>query len=103
MCQRTPRFEYGRTDTQPKLLVVWRDVKRLGIVFSMVYTVISDDAAGLAIGPASEEARDVHEALTKTRQMYETGFVNISIKDEAGHKIDGDECSLGIRVGPFSN
>jgi hypothetical protein len=57
----------------------------------MVYTVISDDTAGLAIGPVSEEASDVHEALTKARQMYETGFVNVSIKDEAGHKIDGDE------------
>jgi hypothetical protein len=45
----------------------------------------------LAIGPLSEEARDVHEALTKARQMYETGFVDVSIKDEAGHKIDGDE------------
>ena len=33
----------------------------------------------------------MHEALNKARQMYETGFVNVSIKDEAGHKIDGDE------------
>jgi hypothetical protein len=39
----------------------------------------------------SESASDVHEALRKARQMYETGSVNVSIKDEAGHKIEGDE------------
>jgi hypothetical protein len=57
----------------------------------MAYTVTSDDTAGLAIGPVSETANDVHEALSKARQMYETGLVNVSIKDQAGHKIDGDE------------
>jgi hypothetical protein len=57
----------------------------------MAYTVTSDDTAGLAIGPVSETANDVHEALNKARQMYETGLVNVSIKDEAGHIIDGDE------------
>jgi hypothetical protein len=57
----------------------------------MAYTVTSDDTAGLAIGPVSETANDVHEALNKARQMYETGWVNVSIKDEAGHIIDGDE------------
>ena len=57
----------------------------------MAYTVTSDDTAGLALGPVSEEANDVHEALSKARQMYETGLVNVSIEDQAGHKIDGDE------------
>jgi hypothetical protein len=57
----------------------------------MVYTVTSDDTAGLAIGPVSETANDVHDALNKARRMYETGWVNVSIKDEAGHQIDGDE------------
>jgi hypothetical protein len=57
----------------------------------MPYTVTSDDTAGLAIGPMAETANDVHEALSKARQMYETGLVNVSIKDQAGHKIDGDE------------
>jgi hypothetical protein len=57
----------------------------------MSYTVTSDDTAGLAIGPVSEIANDVYEALSKARQMYETGLVNVSIKDEAGHEIDGDE------------
>jgi hypothetical protein len=52
---------------------------------------ITSETVGLAIGPLSETANDVHEALKKARQMYETGLVNISIKDEAGHKIDGDE------------
>jgi hypothetical protein len=56
----------------------------------MAYTVTSD-TVGLAIGPVSETANDVYEALSKARQMYETGLVNISIKDQAGHKIDGDE------------
>jgi hypothetical protein len=57
----------------------------------MPYTVTSDETVGLAIGPVSETANDVHEALNKARQAYETGLVNVSITDEAGHKIDGDE------------
>jgi hypothetical protein len=64
--------------------------KKIGAVCSMAYTV-SSDTLGLAIGPVSETANDMHEALNKARQMYETGLVNVSIKDEAGHKIDGDE------------
>jgi hypothetical protein len=56
----------------------------------MAYTVTSD-TVGLAIGPVSETTNDVHEALSKARQMYETGLVNVSIKDEGGHTIDGDE------------
>jgi len=56
----------------------------------MAYTVTSD-TLGLAIGPMSDTANDVHEALSKARQMYETGLVNVSIKDEGGHQIDGDE------------
>jgi hypothetical protein len=57
----------------------------------MAYTVTSDDTVGLAIGPVSETANDVDDALGKARQMYETGLVNVSIKDQAGHQIDGDE------------
>jgi hypothetical protein len=56
----------------------------------MAYTVTSD-TVGLAIGPVSETANDVDDALGKARQMYETGLVNVSIADQAGHKIDGDE------------
>ena len=56
----------------------------------MAYTVTSD-TVGLAIGPVSETTNDVHEALSKARQMYETGLVNVSIKDDGGHTIDGDE------------
>ena len=66
----------------------------------MAYTVTSD-TLGLAIGPVSETANDVNEALSKARQMYETGLVNVSIKDQAGHKIDGDEllaCITGKRT-----
>ena len=52
---------------------------------------MTSETVGLAIGLLSETANDVHEALRKARQMYETGVANVSIKDEAGHKIDGDE------------
>ena len=65
----------------------------------MPYTVTSD-TLGLAIGPLAEVANDVHEALNKARQMYEAGLVNVSIEDQAGHKIDGDEllaCIMGTK------
>jgi 2-methylisocitrate lyase-like PEP mutase family enzyme len=53
--------------------------------------IITSDAVGLAIGPMAETANDVQEALNKARQMCETGLANVSIEDEAGNKIDGDE------------
>ena len=53
--------------------------------------IITGDTLGLAIGPVSETANDVHEALDKARQMYETGLVNVSIGDEGGHKIGGED------------
>jgi hypothetical protein len=53
--------------------------------------IITSDTVGLAIGPMAETADDVHNALGKARQMYETGLANVSIADHAGHKIDGDE------------
>jgi len=56
----------------------------------MAYTVTSD-SVGLAIGQVSETANDVHEALCKARQMYEEGMANVTIADQAGHIIDGDE------------
>jgi hypothetical protein len=71
--------------------------KRLGVVFSMPYTVTSD-TVGLAIDPVSETANDVHEALSKACQMYKDGLANVSIADQAGHKTDGDElldCMVG--------
>jgi hypothetical protein len=63
----------------------------------VAYTV-TGDTVGLAIGLVSETANNVHEALTKARQMYEDGLANVSIADEAGHKIDGNElldCLMG--------
>jgi hypothetical protein len=63
----------------------------------MAYTVTSD-TVGLAIGPMMETANDVHEALSKARQMYDAGLANVSIADQAGHRIDGDdllECISG--------
>lgn len=56
----------------------------------MTYTITSD-TVGLAIGPVSETANSVHEALSKARQLCDTGLANVSITDQAGHKIDGDE------------
>jgi len=46
----------------------------------------------------SETADDV---LDKARQMYETGLVNVSIGDEGGHKIGGDDllaCMTGKKT-----
>ena len=66
----------------------------------MPYTVNSD-TLGLAIDVVVETANDVHEALSKARQMYETGLVNVSIEDQAGHKIDSDEllaCIMGQKT-----
>jgi hypothetical protein len=63
----------------------------------MAYTVTSD-TVGLAIGPMAETANDLHEALGKARQMYDAGLANVSIADQAGHKIDGDalfDCIAG--------
>ena len=63
--------------------------------------IITGDTLGLAIGPVSETANDVHEALDKARQMYETGLVNVSIGDEGGHKIGGDDllaCMTGKKT-----
>ena len=65
----------------------------------MLY-IVTSHSVGLAIGPISETATDVQEALIKARQMCETGFANVSIEDQAGHKIDGDElleCITGKR------
>ena len=56
----------------------------------MPYTVTSD-TLGLAIGPMAETTNEVHEGLSKARRMYETGLVNVSITDQAGHRIDGDD------------
>lgn len=56
----------------------------------MLY-IVTIDTVGLAIGSMSETANDVDEALNKARQMYEDGLACVSIKDDAGHQIDGDE------------
>ena len=53
--------------------------------------IVTADTVGLAIGPVSETANDVNEALNKARQMAEDGMANVSITNESGRKIDGDE------------
>jgi hypothetical protein len=63
--------------------------------------IIASDAVGLAIGPMAETTNDVQEALNRARQMCEAGLANVSIEDEAGHKIDGDEllaCITGKKM-----
>ena len=56
----------------------------------MLY-IVTIDTVGLAIGSMSETANDVDEALNKARQLFEDGLATVSIKDDAGHQIDGDE------------
>jgi hypothetical protein len=68
-------------------MVEWR---KRGTGKKVLYTVTCD-TVGLAIGPMSETANDVQDALSKACQMYEDGSANVSINDEAGHQIDGDE------------
>ena len=49
----------------------------------------------------AETTNDVQEALNRARQMCEAGLANVSIEDEAGHKIDGDEllaCITGKKM-----
>jgi len=65
----------------------------------VLYTVTCQ-TVGLAIGPLSETSSSVQDALSKACQMYEDGLANVSINDEAGHQIDGDElvaCITGRR------
>lgn len=62
----------------------------------MKYTITSD-TVGLAIGPMSETANDVQEALNK---HVKCGMMDLPIEDQVGHKIDGDElldCLTGKR------
>ena len=69
-------------------------------VKEVLYTVTSD-TIGLAIGPMSETTNDVDEALNKARQLFEDGLATVSIKDDAGHRIDGDEllaCITGKKI-----
>ncbi len=66
----------------------------------MAYT-ITGDTLGLAIGPVSDTANNVHEALRKAHLMYDDGLVDVSITDQAGHKIDGDDllaCIMGQKT-----
>ena len=53
--------------------------------------IITGETVGLALDTVSQSASDLDEALRKARQMYDTGLVNISVEDERGHKIEGDE------------
>jgi hypothetical protein len=72
--------------TWPSTMVEWRK-RGTG---KKVFYIVTSDTVGLAIGPMSETANDVQDALSKACQMYEDGLANVSINDETGHQIDGD-------------
>lgn len=62
--------------------------------------IITGETMALALGEVSQSATDVQDALRKARQMYDIGFVNVTIKNEGDHKIDGDEllaCIMGTK------
>ncbi len=63
--------------------------------------IVTSDTVGLAIGPVSETPNDVHDALSKARQMCEDGLANVSISDQAGRVIEGNDlldCITGKRT-----
>jgi hypothetical protein len=63
--------------------------KEIGVAFSMAYTVTSDIVGFARVPYRKQQATCTRRS--EARQMYETGLVNVSIKDQAGHEIDGDE------------
>jgi hypothetical protein len=48
-----------------------------------------------------KKVRNIHEALSEARYMFQRGMTNISIQDNAGHTIDGSDllaCVKGEKV-----
>jgi hypothetical protein len=52
--------------------------------------LISGTTKSAGLGAMSQQAPDVGEALRKARQLLQIGMINVSIQDELGHKIEGD-------------
>jgi hypothetical protein len=59
------------------------DVKR-----RRMYYFIKGSDSFATIG---KKVRHIHEALEQTRYMDQRGMTNISIQDDAGHTIDGND------------
>jgi hypothetical protein len=48
-----------------------------------------------------KKVRHIHEALSEARHMVQRGMTNVSIQDNAGHTIDGNDllaCVKGAKV-----
>jgi hypothetical protein len=48
-----------------------------------------------------KKVRHIHEALSEARYMLQRGMTNVSIQDNAGHTIDGNDllaCVKGEKV-----
>jgi hypothetical protein len=74
--------------------------EQIGVSF-MPYT-ITGDTVGLAIGPMSETANDVHDALNKARQMYEEGLPYMMRQDRQSIRFrlgDADVCFAPQNIG----
>jgi transcription antitermination factor NusA-like protein len=57
----------------------------------MPYTVTSD-TVGLAIGPVSETANDVHEALSKHIKCIKRGWSMFQLKPKRGGESTATSC-----------
>jgi hypothetical protein len=72
----------------------------------MLPTRLAQESTDRRFSPASKSATSPSAwpgKAAKARQMYEAGLANVSIKDEAGHQIDGDElldCIMGKKRSP---
>jgi hypothetical protein len=63
----------------------------------MYYFVIGKDS----IATVGKKVRHIHEALSEARYLVQRGMVNVSIQDDAGHTIDGNDllaCVTGEKV-----
>ncbi len=66
-------------------------------IATMAYTITSQAKNG-ALDARSAKAPTAYGALRKARQMHAAGLQNIAIKNDAGHRIDGDallDCITG--------
>ena len=53
--------------------------------------IISGTTKSTRVGTMSQKAPNVQEALRKARQLLQIGMINVSIRDAAGHKINGGD------------
>jgi hypothetical protein len=58
--------------------------------------IVSGTTKSAGLGAMSKPAPDAQEALRKAQQMINDGMVGVSIQDNAGHKIEGDDLAACI-------